>query len=131
MSMHGRVMLAVAGLSLLCATIGGAAASHALSHLDAAALRAFGTAVDFQFFHGLGLIGVTVAAERYPHRRALRLCAWLLVAGTVLFCGSIYATSFGAPAAIGSLAPAGGIALMAAWLVLAVAMIPADRTPAA
>lgn len=127
MSVHARVLLIVAALSLLCATIGGAAASHALSTLDERALRAFSTAVDFQFFHGLGLIAVTIAADRHPARRGLWLCAWLLVAGTLLFCGSIYATTFGAPAAVGAAAPIGGVAFMAAWLVLAIAMVPADR----
>jgi uncharacterized membrane protein YgdD (TMEM256/DUF423 family) len=127
MSLHARVLLCLAALSLLCATIGGAAASHALSALDERALRAFGTAVDFQFFHGLGIVAVTLVAERHAGRRGLWLTAWLLVAGTVLFCGSIYATTFGAPGVIGSAAPAGGIAFMAGWLLFALAMLPRDR----
>jgi len=126
MSISAKILFCLAGLSLLCATIGGAAASHALTALDERTLRAFGTAVDFQFFHGLGLIAVVLAAERYPARKGLWLCAWLLVVGTVLFCGSIYATTFGAPAAIGSAAPTGGIAFMAGWLVFAISMVRGD-----
>lgn len=126
MSTQGRILLALAALSLLCATAGGAAASHLLNALDERTARAFGTAVDFQFFHGLGVFVVTLAAERYPGRRALRLAAWLLILGTVLFCGSIYATAFGAPAVIGSAAPTGGIAFMAGWIAVAAAMIPGE-----
>lgn len=119
MSTHARWLLCFAGLSLLCATAGGAVGSHVLTGLDARALRAFGSAVDFQFYHGLGLIGVTLVAERYARAGTLWLSAWLFVAGTVLFCGSIYATTFGAPAFVGSAAPAGGIALMAGWIAFA------------
>ena len=83
------------------------------------ALHSFETAVDFQFFQGLGLIGVTLVGMRGVGGRALWLAAWLLVAGTLLFCGSIYARTFGAPALIASAAPVGGVAFMVAWLVFA------------
>lgn len=121
------MLLALAGLSLLIATIGGAAASHALGSLDPARLRAFDTAVDFQFFHGLGIIGIVLVAERDRARRLVWLAAWLLVAGTVLFCGSIFARTFGAPDALGSLAPVGGVAFMAGWVAFALGMIPGEH----
>jgi uncharacterized membrane protein YgdD (TMEM256/DUF423 family) len=110
-------------LSLLVATIGGAAASHALTGLDAGQLKAFETAVDFQFFHGLGLLAVTMIGERHGSVRGIWLAAWLLVAGTVLFCGSIYATTFGAPSWVDSAAPVGGVAFMAAWTLLALVLV--------
>ena len=127
MSKRARLLLCVAGLFLFCATAGGAVGSHVLGALDAETLHAFGTAVDFQFFHGLGLIGVTLVAERYPLRRGLWLSAWLIVAGVALFCGSIYATTFGAPEALGSAAPLGGMSLIAGWLVFAGAILAHDR----
>jgi uncharacterized membrane protein YgdD (TMEM256/DUF423 family) len=115
-------------LSLLVATIGGAAASHALTGLDEGQLKAFETAVNFQFFHGLGLLAVTLIGERHASGgRGIWLAAWLLVAGTVLFCGSIYATTFGAPSWVGSAAPVGGVAFMAAWTLLALALVFGTR----
>jgi len=120
---QAKWLLCFAGLSLLCATVGGAAASHALASLDDSALRAFSTAVDFQFYHGLGLIGIVLVGERRGAGHLIWLAAWLLVAGTVLFCGSIYATTFGAPDFIGSAAPTGGVAFMAGWLIFAVAAL--------
>ena len=50
---------------------------------------------------------------------ALRVAAWLLVLGIALFCGSIYAVTFGAPRSVLTLAPYGGVALMIAWLLFA------------
>ena len=118
MSIENRALLSIGALSLLIATIAGALASHALTALDAHTLHSFEIAVQFQFFHGLGLIALTLIGARQSPL-ALRLAAWLLVAGTVLFCGSIYATSLGAPALIGRAAPVGGIAFMLAWLFVA------------
>ena len=118
MSTENRALFCIGALSLLIATIAGALASHALTGLDARTLHSFEIAVQFEFFHGLGILAVTLAGARYGGL-AIRLAAWLLVAGTVLFCGGIYATSLGAPAAIGLAAPVGGIAFMAAWLLVA------------
>lgn len=118
MSTENRILLCLAGLSLLVATIAGALASHALTGLDPRKLHSFEIAVQFQFFHGLGLLVIALLLAR--HRILLiRLTAWLLVAGTVLFCGGIYATSLGAPSLIGLAAPVGGVAFMAAWVLLA------------
>jgi uncharacterized membrane protein YgdD (TMEM256/DUF423 family) len=118
-STENRALLCFAGVSLLVATIGGALAAHALSSLDAGTLHAFEIAVDFEFFNGLGLIAVVLTGERHGGGWALKLAAWLLVAGTVLFCGGIYATSLGAPAVVGYAAPVGGIAFMLAWVLFA------------
>jgi uncharacterized membrane protein YgdD (TMEM256/DUF423 family) len=119
-STESRLLLCVAGLMLLDATIGGAVASHVLTSLDEHALRSFETAVDFEFFHALGLIGVVLVAERIGANAWLRVAAWLLVAGVVVFCGSIAAVTFGAPRGVLALAPYGGVALMAAWLAFAI-----------
>jgi uncharacterized membrane protein YgdD (TMEM256/DUF423 family) len=118
-SFENRVLLSIAGLMALDATVGGALASHVLTNLDDGARRSFDTAVDFEFFHALGLIGVALAAERLSANAWLRAAAWLIVAGVVLFCGSISAVTFGAPRPLLSVAPFGGVALMAAWLAFA------------
>ena len=91
-----RVLLCIAGLMLLDATIGGAVASHVLMNLDERSLRSFDTAVEFEFFHALGLIGVVLVAERIGKSPWLRAAAWLLVAGVIVFCGSIGVVTFAA-----------------------------------
>ena len=119
MKLQSRVLLSFAGLSLLCATTCGAVASHVLTGLDERSMHSFETAVQFQFFHGLGLIGVVLASERGIGGRILDAVAWLFVAGIALFCGSIYAATFGASRGVLSLAPYGGVALMLGWLLFA------------
>ena len=120
MPLQQRLLLSAAGLSLLIATIAGAVGSHALPLTDEQALRSFETAVHFQFFHGLGVIAVTLVglAGRAGQLRAA--AAWLMLAGTVLFCGSIYARTLGASPGIVGVAPYGGVAFMLGWLAFAV-----------
>ncbi|MBV9911908.1 MAG: DUF423 domain-containing protein, partial [Sinobacteraceae bacterium] len=48
--------------------------------------------------------------------------ALLLLTGIVLFSGSLYALSFGAPRALGAVTPLGGLLLIAGWLLFAVAI---------
>ena len=120
MSSAGKTLLILAALSLFTATALGAWAAHGLdSVLEPRTLESFRTAVDYQFFHGLGILAVAALAERYEPARQLRLAGWLFAVGTLLFSGSIYTTALGAPDWLGSAAPVGGLSFMAGWLVSA------------
>ncbi len=106
----------------------GAFGAHALrGALDNHALAIWHTAVDYQFWHALALLGVGALARDRP-TSALRWAARAFVIGSVLFCGSLYALAMGAPGFIGAITPLGGIALIAGWIALAT---HAWRDPAA
>jgi uncharacterized membrane protein YgdD (TMEM256/DUF423 family) len=119
LSRESRLLLCITGLSLLTATIAGAVASHVLTGLDERSLHSFETAVEFQFFQSLGLAAIVLTIERAGQSFVLRVAAWLIVVGVALFCGSIYAVTFGVPRSALALAPYGGVALMIAWLLFA------------
>lgn len=120
MSPGSRALLCLAAVFLSLATGLGAYASHALPRvLDAQSLRSFEIAVDYQFFHALGLLALAILVERYPRNRAYLLSAALLVAGIVLFCGGLYVSAFDGPALLAGAAPAGGICFILGWLVCA------------
>ncbi len=119
MSTQRNLLLSAAGVSLLVATIAGAVGSHALPLVDEQARRSFETAVQFQFFHGLGVIAVTLVGLSGRGGTLRALAGWLMVAGTVLFCGSIYARTLGADPGIVAVAPYGGVAFMLGWLAFA------------
>jgi uncharacterized membrane protein YgdD (TMEM256/DUF423 family) len=119
MAMQVRLLLSAAGISLLIATISGAVGSHALTFADAQGLRSFETAVQFQFFHGLGVIAIALVGVAGRGGFVRAAAAWLMLAGTVLFCGSIYARALGAPTGIVGAAPYGGVAFMLGWLAFA------------
>ncbi len=117
--MNSARTLAAAGVLLALATACGAFGAHALkSQLAPERLQLWETAVRYQFLQSLGLLGVGLALRAIP-LPAWRAAAGLLVTGVVLFCGSLYALSFGAPRPIGALTPLGGLAWIGAWLMFA------------
>jgi uncharacterized membrane protein YgdD (TMEM256/DUF423 family) len=118
-----RIFFAFAALLMAVATGLGAYASHGLDTvLDAGALGSFETAVQYQFIHSLGLIGIAIYGERHRETRWLSLAGLLLAIGILLFCGGVYASSLDGPGWLSSLAPTGGISLIAGWLVVAAAL---------
>lgn len=114
--------LAFAGISLGVATMLGAFGTHALKPvLPPERFESFATGVSYQFFHTLGLLVIALLRARRDGA-LLRLSAWLVVAGLLLFCGSIYALTFGAPRFLGMVAPLGGTSFMLAWLLFALSL---------
>jgi uncharacterized membrane protein YgdD (TMEM256/DUF423 family) len=111
--------LAIAGLLLALATVCGAFGAHALrGHLQPERLQVWETAVRYQFFQSLGLIGIGLTL-RSVDSGALRAAAALIVVGVLLFCGSLYALSLSAPRAVGVITPLGGLAWIGGWLLFA------------
>jgi uncharacterized membrane protein YgdD (TMEM256/DUF423 family) len=51
----------------------------------------------------------------------VRIAGWLLLAGTLLFSGSLYAMVLSGTRILGAITPFGGIAFLLGWLLLAVA----------
>ena len=114
-----RRALGAAGVLLALATVAGALGAHTLkSHWPAQRLEVYDTAVRYQFYHSLGLLGIGLAL-RTLDGAPLRAASFLIVAGILVFCGSLYALTLGAPRLIGAVTPIGGLALIAGWLAFA------------
>jgi uncharacterized membrane protein YgdD (TMEM256/DUF423 family) len=123
MPILSRIALCAAALLLALATVLGAYGSHALpGRIDTAALHAYQTAIDYQFFHGLGLLALGLWLDRYPGQRGVMVSAALLGAGMLLFCGGLIAPILGAPPFLGAFVPFGGFLLIAGWLAFAVSL---------
>ena len=114
----------VAGASLLAlGTAIGALGAHLLKErLGPDRYAILQTAVLYQFVNALGLLALGILQVRGP-RRGLRVAADLVLAGVLLFSGSLYALLAGAPRALGVLTPLGGVALISGWCVAAIALL--------
>jgi uncharacterized membrane protein YgdD (TMEM256/DUF423 family) len=122
MQAHARRFCQLAALLLALATLIGAIGAHALKgRLDTEHYDVLQTALHYQFFHALGLLALGLLLDRLP-LRALLIAGWLLFAGVLLFCGSVYLMLAGAPRVIGLLTPVGGLALIVGWCTVAVAL---------
>ena len=118
--MTPRIVVAAAALLLLLAVAAGAFGAHALRvRLAPEALTIFQTAVQYQFWHALGLLAIGVLLRMSPRDRLLRAAAWLLVAGIALFCGSLYVLVLAGVRAVGVVTPFGGVAFLGGWAALA------------
>jgi uncharacterized membrane protein YgdD (TMEM256/DUF423 family) len=120
--MDARKTLAVAGALIALATALGAFGAHALkAHLSSDKLLVYETAVRYHFIHALGLLAIGVLL-RSVDGELLRWSATLVLVGIVLFSGSLYVLTFGAPRFVGIITPVGGLALIAGWILFATTM---------
>lgn len=109
-----------AGFAGASAVLLGALGAHALrGEVPPSLVEVWHTAVRFQFWHALALLACALPARR---SHAGHLAAILFTLGIVLFCGSLYALVLGAPRMLGVITPLGGIAFVAGWIALAVAL---------
>ena len=93
----------------------GAFGAHALkARLGVEALGWWGTAVQYQMWHALAVLAIGLSGIA-----RLRLSAMLFAGGAIVFSGSLYAMSLGAPRWLGAVTPLGGGLLIAGWMVLA------------
>ncbi len=118
--MNARSCLIIAALALAAAVALGAFGAHALKgRLAVESLAVYQTAVQYHFWHALGLLGVALLMRQSPGDKPLTWIAWLLIAGLLLFSGSLYLLALSGVAWLGALTPLGGAAFIAAWLGLA------------
>ena len=120
--MDARKTLAIAGALIALATVLGAFGAHALkAHLSPDKLAVYETAVRYHFIHALGLL-VIGGLLRSADGELLRWSATLVLVGIILFSGSLYLLTFGAPRLLGVVTPLGGLALIGGWGLFAVTM---------
>lgn len=119
-----RVSAAVLGGAAVAA---GAFGAHALrDSLSPSDLEVFHTGVRYQMWHALALL--ILSTSFVPTRTAI-VAGFLLLNGTILFSGSLYALALGGPAWIGPVTPVGGIALISGWVLLVFGAATRGRRP--
>lgn len=116
---HSRRLTAVAALLAGLSVALGAFGSHALETLvTPQRLDTWDTAVHYQMFHALALLWLGLYHQHYPHRGIL-ISALLILAGTLIFSGSLYALVLLDVPVLGAITPIGGVLLITGWLTLA------------
>jgi len=113
-SVTGSILLALA-------VIFGAFGAHALrAKLDAYQMSVYEKAVFYHFIHALGLLIVSFLPKTGTFSEfATSWVCGLLLAGMVLFSGTLYLLAITGNRALGAITPIGGVSFIAAWLVLA------------
>jgi len=113
--------LAIAAVNGALAVAAGAFAAHGLSErLGTHALATFETGARYHMYHALAM-GLAAIGLRGRSARAATWSAWLFLAGIVLFCGSLYLLALTEQRVFAFVTPAGGLAFLAGWAMLAIA----------
>lgn len=119
--MTDRTQVIVAALLMMVAVAAGAYGAHGLQqHVSTDLIPIWNTAVQYHLIHGVALLGLAWATQRFGGA-LLRWAAALMLLGVLLFSGSLYLLVLSGTRILGAITPLGGMALILAWALVAVA----------
>jgi uncharacterized membrane protein YgdD (TMEM256/DUF423 family) len=112
---------ATGAILLALAVILGAFGAHGLQNrLDDYSRGVYEKAVFYHFLHAMGILIVAVLGRTGAFPEAgVDSVGWFLLAGIVLFSGSLYLLAVTGTRSLGMITPFGGIAFIIGWLLLA------------
>jgi len=118
-----RLFVILGAVNGFVAVAAGAFGAHGLKdRLDAARLAPFETGARYHMYHALALVLIGLAAGTL-RGTALTASGGAMLAGIVLFSGSLYALAITGERWLGAITPLGGLAFLAGWALLALAAI--------
>ncbi|MFZ6776896.1 DUF423 domain-containing protein [Undibacterium sp. Ji83W] len=121
--MQARSFIATAAILMFTGVAAGAFGAHGLKQmLSADMLAVWQTAVTYQMVHGLGMLALGIMLQQQDNA-LLRKAAWAMLAGVIIFSGSLYALALTGVRILGAITPIGGVAFLAGWAMLAWAAI--------
>jgi len=94
--------------------------------ISAEMLAVYQTGVHYHLFHALGLLVVGLVATQIADSTYLKWSGWLMLAGIVLFSGSLYVLSVSGLRWLGMVTPLGGTAFILAWALFVMAVLKAS-----
>ena len=112
---------ATGAILLALSVILGAFGAHGLrDRLDAYSMSVYEKAVFYQFIHSLGILIVSVLPKTgtFSASSAGTVCA-ILLAGIVIFSGSLYLLAVSGNRMLGAITPIGGVCFIVGWVMLA------------
>lgn len=110
------LFLTVAAASGFFSVALGAFAAHGLSKiLSENLIRTFQTGVEYQATHTLALLAIALLPQK---NRWSKLAGWSLIAGIILFSGSLYALALSGIRSFGMVTPFGGLFFLIGWMCL-------------
>ncbi len=125
---YSRLFLSAGGITAFTSVAMGALGTHAIQNtISPAYLLIYQTAVQYHFYHALGLLALGVTAIFITDSRLLILSGVLMIAGILLFSGSLYVISLTGTNGLGLLTPFGGAALLGSWALYSAAVIRHPR----
>ncbi len=106
----------------------GAFGAHGLkARLGADMMAVYQTGVQYHMFHALGLLAVGLTLTQFPESMLLKWSGWTMLAGIVIFSGSLYVLSATGWKWLGAVTPFGGLSFIVSWVLFTVALVKFAR----
>lgn len=117
--MNERILVVVGAVNMFIAVCCGAFGAHGLKKiLSEDLLAVWHTAVTYQVMHALGMIAVALLMPKFGGA-GLTWAGNLMLAGIVIFSGSLYLLALTGTRILGAITPIGGVAFLVAWVLVA------------
>ena len=111
-----RTFLLWGSIHALFAVALGAFGAHGLKQFATeTALQTWSTAAQYHFYHALAVLIIGILVKDYPKAR---LAGQLMLAGIVIFSGSLYVLVLSQIKILGAITPVGGLCFLLGWLWL-------------
>lgn len=121
-----RTLAWASGILLLAVALGAFGAHGIQDRVDAQAYHNWSTAAQYQFYHGLALLGLAALGDRLTSR-VVSFVRILFLLGILCFSGSLYLLAardllgiHGLVRVLGPITPLGGLMFIAGWAVILV-----------
>lgn len=116
-----KVFIILGAVNACLAVALGAFGAHGLEgKLSAHYLDIWQKAVQYQMFHAVGLLAVGLLGMKISGS-LINWTGWLMFIGIILFSGSLYILSVTQISVLGAITPIGGVAFLAAWVLMIIA----------
>ena len=108
-----RTFLLWGSIHALFAVARGAFGAHGLKQFATeTALQTWNTAAQYHFYHALAVLIIGILVKDYPKAK---LAGQLMLAGIVIFSGSLYALVLSQIKILGAITPIGGLCFILSW----------------
>ncbi|MBE4907709.1 DUF423 domain-containing protein [Bacillus luteolus] len=119
-----KLFILLGAINAFLAVALGAFGAHGLEgKISEKYLKTWNTGVTYQMFHATGLFIVGILLAKAPGAGMLNTAGWLMLIGIILFSGSLYVLSTTGIKVLGAITPLGGLAFLAAWLLVGIVAI--------
>ncbi|MBS4206842.1 DUF423 domain-containing protein [Bacillus sp. FJAT-50079] len=114
-----KVFIIIGAINAFLSVALGAFGAHALEgKIEPRYLEVWKTGVTYQMFHALGLIAIGIIGRNVSPSVLLSSSGWFMLAGIILFSGSLYVLSTSGIKVLGAITPLGGVAFLISWVLL-------------
>lgn len=89
----------------------------------------FKTAVEYHFYHAIGLLILGLISQRTESSKWIQWSGYSMIAGILIFSGSLYILTLTDTSWLGAVTPLGGFAFILGWLFLIVSILKHPDEP--